>query len=230
MSSVEEAEKKKEEGNAALKENDLDTALTCYSAAIDAHPTAVYYSNRAAVFTKQGCYEEAVDDADQCIALKPEWPKGYSRKATALHLQGDAMQAMTALQAGMKAIGKEDKDGQNALKKVLNDILDATCKDENYKPPSRAKMAKKELNKERLMVCLMGSMVLGHITQYVVGWGWPIAYMALYALLLAMTGIMLKPVEPEPEQQAGPKPKKGLWRRLRPYALPALYWHERKED
>jgi hypothetical protein len=87
----------------------------------DTASTAVYYSNRAAAYTKKEFYAEAIADAEaslpppllalpsrsliepsshycsasgcrlsqECIQLKPEWVKGYSRKATALEIKGE---------------------------------------------------------------------------------------------------------------------------------------------
>ena len=61
-----------------------------YTEALQRGPPAVnpeaykLYSNRAACFTKLGAYPDGVKDADECIRLKPDFPKGYSRKG---HLQ-----------------------------------------------------------------------------------------------------------------------------------------------
>lgn len=38
------------------------------------------YSNRAACYTKLGAWDAGVKDADECIALKPDFAKGYVRK------------------------------------------------------------------------------------------------------------------------------------------------------
>ena len=48
----------------------------------------VYYSNRAAAYTKKEKFTEAIADAEKAIELKPEWAKGYSRKGAAQRLQG----------------------------------------------------------------------------------------------------------------------------------------------
>jgi stress-induced-phosphoprotein 1 len=34
-------------------------------------------------------YDNALADAIKTVELKPDWPKGYTRKAAALHGQGD---------------------------------------------------------------------------------------------------------------------------------------------
>merc|ERR1711970_923905 len=84
-------------------------------------------------------------------------------------------------------------------------------------------------SRPRIMACLMFSLFLGHVTNYVLGRGWPIVYMVIYCIILSATGIMLKPVEEE-EKVAGPKPKKSWWRKVRPWLFPILYWSERKDD
>ena len=43
------------------------------------------YSNRSAVLVPLNRYDEALADADRCIAVKPDWAKGHSRRANALH-------------------------------------------------------------------------------------------------------------------------------------------------
>ena len=43
----------------------------------DAHKL---YSNRAACYTKLGAWDAGLKDADECIALKPDFAKGYVRK------------------------------------------------------------------------------------------------------------------------------------------------------
>lgn len=61
-----------------------------YSEALKRGPPAVnpeaykLFSNRAACFTKLGAYPDGIKDADECISLKPDFAKGYSRKG---HLQ-----------------------------------------------------------------------------------------------------------------------------------------------
>ena len=47
------------------------------------------YSNRSAVYSAQGDYQKALDDANKATELKPDWSKGYLRKGAALRGQGD---------------------------------------------------------------------------------------------------------------------------------------------
>jgi stress-induced-phosphoprotein 1 len=34
-------------------------------------------------------FDKALDDANKVVEIKPDWPKGYTRKAAAMHGQGD---------------------------------------------------------------------------------------------------------------------------------------------
>lgn len=84
---LEQAERLKSEGNVAFKENRHLDAIRLYSQAIELDPeNAVYYSNRSAAYLAQGDSRgKALKDAERCIELKPDWAKGYSRKAAAEH-------------------------------------------------------------------------------------------------------------------------------------------------
>ena len=46
-------------------------------------------------------WAKAVEDADQCIKIKPDWGKGYGRKAAALHGMNDLEGAHKTYQEGL---------------------------------------------------------------------------------------------------------------------------------
>jgi len=80
------AEEFKAQGNAALQQGNITEAIECYTKAINTDGTNhVYYSNRSAAYLKQGNASNALSDAESCIALKPDFAKGFSRKGAALH-------------------------------------------------------------------------------------------------------------------------------------------------
>lgn len=80
------AEEFKAAGNAALKAGKISDAISNYTKAINVDgANHVYFSNRSAAYLKQGNGNSALEDANSCIALKPEFAKGYSRKGAALH-------------------------------------------------------------------------------------------------------------------------------------------------
>ena len=65
-------------------------AAAAYTKAIKLdQENAVLYSNRSAAFLKLGKVAKAIEDADECIVLKPDWEKGYFRKGQALETKGD---------------------------------------------------------------------------------------------------------------------------------------------
>jgi hypothetical protein len=45
---------------------------------------ATLYSNRSFCHLKIGGARDALVDANACISLQPDWPKGYYRKGAAL--------------------------------------------------------------------------------------------------------------------------------------------------
>ena len=83
-----EANKYKELGNKAFKEEDWDEALSHYTQAIDIAPDevkekAVYYKNRAAVYLKISEYKLAVLDCDLSMEISPNDPKALFRRCQA---------------------------------------------------------------------------------------------------------------------------------------------------
>lgn len=79
----------KAQGNQALSNGKVDEALELFTRAIDlggsdAAARAILYSNRAACQMKLGDFSQALADAETCIRLDSDYPKGWSRKASAL--------------------------------------------------------------------------------------------------------------------------------------------------
>lgn len=77
------AQRAKLDGNEKLRANDLDGALEAYTKAIELDSTcAIFYANRAAVYTKIAGTENlelAVADCENAIKLDPSYTKAYSR-------------------------------------------------------------------------------------------------------------------------------------------------------
>ncbi|CAK8676814.1 unnamed protein product [Clavelina lepadiformis] len=93
----------KNKGNAALQKNNIKEAISLYSQAIGIDSkNHVLYSNRSAAYAKQKKYVEALEDAEKVIQLKPEWPKGYSRKGSALEFLNRFEEAKLAYEEGLK--------------------------------------------------------------------------------------------------------------------------------
>jgi len=49
----------------------------------------VLYSNRSGSYASLKDFDHALEDATKVTEIKPDWPKGWTRKAAALHGQGD---------------------------------------------------------------------------------------------------------------------------------------------
>mmetsp|Transcript_35516 Transcript_35516/g.115652 ORF Transcript_35516/g.115652 Transcript_35516/m.115652 type:complete len:154 (-) Transcript_35516:138-599(-) len=80
------AEQLKTDGNAAFREARYAEAVRLYSAAVELEPeNGVLFSNRSGALTALASYDLALADADRCTALRPDWPKGFARRAAALH-------------------------------------------------------------------------------------------------------------------------------------------------
>ena len=81
----EEAIKLREEGNLAVKSIKFKEALELYSSAIGLSGNDYrLYSNRALCYLKLGQPQQALDDCEKCLSLKPHYSKALQRKAWAL--------------------------------------------------------------------------------------------------------------------------------------------------
>ncbi|CAH0556104.1 unnamed protein product [Brassicogethes aeneus] len=93
----------KDKGNAALAENKLDEAINFYSEAIKLDGNnAVLYSNRSAAYAKALKYDLALQDAEKCVEIKPDWSKAFSRKGTALAYLGRLDEAIETYEKGLQ--------------------------------------------------------------------------------------------------------------------------------
>lgn len=60
------------------------------------------HSNRSAAYAKAGNYEQALEDAEKTVSLKPDWGKGYSRKGSALAYLGRYDASIKAYETGLQ--------------------------------------------------------------------------------------------------------------------------------
>ena len=99
------AEEHKAAGNDAFKAGDYLKAAAAYTKAIKADPANhVYYSNRSQAFLKLSKVTKALEDAEKCISLAPDFVKGYHRKASALHALGEPKRTQEAVDVLLDAL------------------------------------------------------------------------------------------------------------------------------
>jgi stress-induced-phosphoprotein 1 len=75
------------------------------------------YSNRSAAYLKKGDGPNALEDANACIALNPQFAKGYSRKGAALHALKRYNDSIVAYQEGLTKFPNDA-----GLQKGMNDV------------------------------------------------------------------------------------------------------------
>lgn len=98
-----QAEAVKAEGNDAIKASDLQNAILKYTAAINLDPhNAVYYCNRAAAYTKNTNYMEAIDDCNIALLIDPKYDKAYARIAIAYQSLNKPKEAKQAIDKALE--------------------------------------------------------------------------------------------------------------------------------
>jgi len=92
-----EAVRLRNEGNRLFSRNDVQASLEKYTTALelapDDHLTA---SNRSNAYFKNKMYNEALEDANRSINMKPDWGKSYFRKGMVLTAQEIYEEALVA--------------------------------------------------------------------------------------------------------------------------------------
>ncbi|KAK7935489.1 heat shock protein [Apiospora marii] len=90
-------------GNKAIADKNFDEAVDAFTKAIALDgANHVLYSNRSAAYASKKDWDNALKDADKTTELKPDWPRGWGRKGTALHGKGDLLGANDAYEEGLK--------------------------------------------------------------------------------------------------------------------------------
>ena len=93
----------KDQGNKHLQAKEFEQAVACYTKAIELDPNDhVFYSNRSAAYLSLKNAEKALEDANSCVRVKSDWPKGYSRQGAAFHAMRRYDEAVKAYEAGLK--------------------------------------------------------------------------------------------------------------------------------
>ncbi|EMR64618.1 hypothetical protein MGN70_006552 [Eutypa lata] len=90
-------------GNKAIAEKKFDEAIDAFTKAIEIEPSNhIFYSNRSAAYASKKEWASALKDAEKTTEIKPDWPRGWGRKGTALHGAGDLLGASDAYEEGLK--------------------------------------------------------------------------------------------------------------------------------
>uniref|UniRef100_A0A3B0MWC7 Hsp70-Hsp90 organising protein n=1 Tax=Theileria annulata TaxID=5874 RepID=A0A3B0MWC7_THEAN len=105
-------------GNEAFKAGKFKEAAEFFTKAIELNPNDhVLYSNRSGAYASMYMYNEALADANKCIELKPDWPKGYSRKGLCEYKLGSPEKAKETYNLGLTY-----DPNNEALKKALYEV------------------------------------------------------------------------------------------------------------
>ena len=117
--------KLKEEGNVAMKANQIDQAIKLYSKAIDLDPSNVNaLNNRAEAHIRAFKFDEAINDATMCLSLQPQNTKALFRRGHAklMMSQNDNATTKSALADFEAALSfKPPKDQQKILSKKVKE-------------------------------------------------------------------------------------------------------------
>mmetsp|Transcript_59673 Transcript_59673/g.194709 ORF Transcript_59673/g.194709 Transcript_59673/m.194709 type:complete len:590 (+) Transcript_59673:121-1890(+) len=117
MPDKEKAAEAKALGNAAFTAKDFKEAAKHFTEAISHDPTDhVFFSNRSACYASLEQYEKALEDGTECVKLKPDWPKGYTRKGLAEYFLEKYDDSVDTYKAGLK-LAPEDASLKEGLKK-----------------------------------------------------------------------------------------------------------------
>jgi len=113
----------KKEGNELITKRSFQRAIEVYNKAIELEKTDhVLLSNRCHAFVELDRFTEALEDAEKCVELRPDWPKGYFRKGRALYGLGKYEDAAVAFLQCL-ALDQKISSAKDYLSKALDKIL-----------------------------------------------------------------------------------------------------------
>lgn len=92
----------KERGNVHFKAGEFDSAVECYTYALNAAPMggmdrAIFFANRAACFAKVGEHAAVVEDCCAALVIDSNYTKALIRRMTAHETLGQASLAALSL-------------------------------------------------------------------------------------------------------------------------------------
>jgi len=120
MSDKEAAQAAKALGNKEFQAQNYTEAIVHFTEAIKHDPTDhVFFSNRSACYASLEKYDKALADGSECVKLKPDWAKGYTRKGLAEFFLKKFDDATDTYKAGLK-LSPEDAGMKEGLQKVMD--------------------------------------------------------------------------------------------------------------
>ncbi|CAK9441784.1 uncharacterized protein LODBEIA_P56520 [Lodderomyces beijingensis] len=117
------ADEYKAEGNKYFASKEFEKAIEAFTNAIEAspQPNHVLYSNRSGSYASLKEYAKALEDAQECVKISPEWAKGYNRVAGAQFGLGNLEDAQRAYQQCL-SLDPSNAQAKDGLKSVENAI------------------------------------------------------------------------------------------------------------
>ena len=101
-------DKLKEKGNECIRQKNYKDAALYYTSALSKDPCShTVFSNRSLAYSKLQQFESALQDANKCIELVPNFARGYLRKSVALTGLGENSKALAAAEQGYKLRGSD---------------------------------------------------------------------------------------------------------------------------
>ncbi|KAL1559751.1 Hsp70-Hsp90 organizing protein 3 [Salvia divinorum] len=136
--SEEDRERREEAGNAAYKKKDFETAIQCYSKAVELDDEDIsFLTNRAAVYLEMGKYEDCIKDCDKAVERGRELRSDFKMIARALTRKGTALVKMA----------KCSKDYEPAIE-TFHKALTEHRNPDTLKKLNDAEKAKKDLEQQ----------------------------------------------------------------------------------
>jgi stress-induced-phosphoprotein 1 len=103
MSEKQLAQQAKDLGNKAFAEKRYQEAIDHFTRAIELDSSDhVFFSNRSASYASLSQYDKALEDANRCVDLKPDWVRGYTRKGLAEFYLNKYEEAIETYEKGLK--------------------------------------------------------------------------------------------------------------------------------
>lgn len=116
----------KQEGDDLYKQGKYSDAILKYTSSIEkctnpaAYDIHLAYSNRSACYMHLQMLDKALDDASICVALKPTWAKGHSRKGACLAALGRNREAIECYERVLQ-LDRSNVDATNAISRLSRD-------------------------------------------------------------------------------------------------------------